>query len=48
VFNLTRKWRPDWNGYLQFFDENGNGSTACRPAFNTLNLFGVPQPHAVT
>lgn len=48
VFNFTRKWRPDWNGYLQFFDENGNGSIAWKPAFNTLNLFRVPQPHAVT
>lgn len=48
VFNLTRKWRPDWNGYLQFFDESGNGSEAWKPAFNTLNLFRVPQPHAVT
>lgn len=48
VLNLTRKWRPDWNGYLQFYDENGNSATAWKPDFNTLNIFKVPQPHAVT
>jgi len=48
VFNLTRTWRPDWNGYLQFFDESGNSPVAWRPDFNTLNLFLVPQPHTVT
>jgi len=47
VFNFTRRWRPDWNGYLQFFDENGNGSVAYKPGFNVLNLFKVPQAHAV-
>jgi Rps23 Pro-64 3,4-dihydroxylase Tpa1-like proline 4-hydroxylase len=48
VFNITRNWRPDWGGYLQFFDERGNGSDAFMPNFNALNLFRVPQPHAVT
>jgi len=48
VFNFTRQWRPEWNGYLQFFDQNGNSPAAFKPSFNTLNLFTVPQPHAVT
>lgn len=48
VFNCTRSWRPDWGGYLQFFDEAGNGRTAFQPAYNTLNIFLVPQPHAVS
>jgi len=48
VFNFSRDWRPDWGGYLQFFDVHGNGLDAFMPAFNTLNLFRVPQPHAVT
>ena len=48
VFNFTRDWRPKWNGYLQFYDANGNSPTAFKPGFNTLNLFTVPQPHAVT
>lgn len=48
VFSFTRLWRPDWGGYLQFFDESGNGREAFMPSFNTLNIFTVPQPHAVT
>ncbi|MDT8408405.1 MAG: 2OG-Fe(II) oxygenase family protein [Wenzhouxiangellaceae bacterium] len=48
VLNLTRKWRPDWNGYLQFYDETGNSPIAWKPDFNTLNLFKVPQAHVVT
>ncbi|MBU1188150.1 MAG: 2OG-Fe(II) oxygenase [Gammaproteobacteria bacterium] len=48
VFNFTRKWRPEWNGYLQFYDHNGNSPAAFKPSFNTLNLFTVPQPHVVT
>lgn len=48
VFNFSRDWRPDWGGYLQFFDSQGNGLDAFMPSFNTLNIFRVPQPHAVT
>lgn len=47
VFNFTRRWRPDWGGYLQFWDRNGNGLESFRPAFNMLNIFRVPQPHSV-
>ncbi|GEQ98074.1 proline hydroxylase [Iodidimonas gelatinilytica] len=48
VFNYTRQWLPDWGGYLQFFDDNKNGTEAFAPDFNTLNLFTVPQAHAVS
>ncbi len=48
VFNFTRKWQPDWQGYLQFYDESGNTPAAWKPDFNTMNIFMVPQPHAVT
>ncbi len=48
VFNCTRAWRPDWGGYLQFFDEAGAGLTAFQPGYNTLNIFLVPQLHAVS
>lgn len=47
VFNFTREWRPDWGGYLQFFDAAGNGVDAFQPRFNSLTVFKVPQPHAV-
>lgn len=49
VLNLTiDDWHPDWGGYLVFYDEQGNIETGFKPRFNTLNLFRVPQAHAVT
>ncbi|HEX8641585.1 MAG TPA: 2OG-Fe(II) oxygenase family protein [Allosphingosinicella sp.] len=48
VLNLTPQWRPDWGGILQFYDERGNVVRGFTPAFNTLNIFRVPQPHSVS
>jgi Rps23 Pro-64 3,4-dihydroxylase Tpa1-like proline 4-hydroxylase len=49
VLNLTRQeWRPDWGGYLVFHDEAGDIVQGFRPRFNALNIFAVPQLHAVT
>lgn len=48
VLNLTRDWRAEWGGTLEFYDEDGNVEQGFTPAFNTLNLFRVPQSHAVT
>ena len=49
VLNLTFvEWSPEFGGYLTFYDENGDVEQAFRPRFNTLNLFSVPQMHAVT
>ena len=42
------EWRPDWGGYLAFYDEDGDIVRGYRPRFNALNLFAVPQAHAVT
>ncbi len=48
VFNFAPdEWKPDWGGYLNFFDEDGDIVAGFRPRFNTLNLFKVPQPHNV-
>ena len=47
VLNLTRRWDPNWGGYLQFFDKNENLSDGFKPEFNTLNIFSVPQDHSV-
>ena len=47
-FGLTRAWRPDWGGYLNFYDEDGDIVAGYRPRFNALNLFLVPQKHAVS
>ncbi|MEC3912752.1 2OG-Fe(II) oxygenase family protein [Sphingobium sp. CR2-8] len=41
-------WRPDWGGYLLFYDEDGDVVAGFRPRFNTLNLFRVPQRHNVS
>ncbi len=41
-------WRPDWGGYLQFLDADGDIVAGYRPRFNALSLFAVPSPHAVS
>ena len=49
VLNFTTvDWRPDWGGYLLFFDEGGDVIGGYRPRFNSLNLFAVPKWHAVS
>lgn len=49
VLNLTiDEWKPDWGGYLVFYDDDGDVIEGFMPRFNTLNLFAVPQAHAVT
>ena len=48
VLNMTiDEWKPDWGGYLNFFDADGDVVQGFRPRFNSLNLFTVPQPHSV-
>jgi SM-20-related protein len=49
VLNLCPlEWRPDWGGYLNFFNDEGDIVAGWRPRFNTLNLFRVPQLHNVS
>lgn len=48
VLSLARDWRPDWGGYLMFYDDDGDIVAGLRPRFNALNLFAVPQRHNVT
>lgn len=47
VFSMTPRWDRNWGGHLAFFDEAGNIEEAFVPGFNTLNIFLIPQPHAV-
>lgn len=47
VFNMTSFWRPDWGGVLEFFDDQVNIVESFSPRFNALNIFRVPQAHAV-
>lgn len=49
VFNFCREeWKPDWGGYLNFFDDDGDIIAGYRPRFNALNMFAVPRAHAVS
>ena len=49
VMNFSiEDWKPDWGGYLNFFDDDGDVIAGYRPRFNALNMFTVPRPHAVT
>jgi len=48
VYNLTPDWQPDWGGYLQLIDDNGDIAVGFQPRYNALNLLAVPQPHLVS
>jgi len=48
VVNLTRMWSPDWGGLTTFATQDLHIEEAFTPRFNALNIFRVPQPHAVT
>ena len=48
MLNLTPDWRTDWGGLLAFIDEDGHVAEAYRPSYNALNIFRVPQRHAVS
>jgi Rps23 Pro-64 3,4-dihydroxylase Tpa1-like proline 4-hydroxylase len=47
VISLTRNWNRNWGGHLAFFNERGDVEAAFLPSFNALNVFAVPQLHAV-
>lgn len=48
VINLTPAWRAEWGGLLMFPSRDGHVAEAFAPAWNALNIFKVPQPHAVS
>lgn len=49
VLNVSPVWRAEWGGLLMFLDEaDGSVTETFTPGFGTLNLFRVPQPHAVS
>jgi len=48
VLNLTPEWRADWGGVLTFLDDDGHIAEGYVPKFNALNIFEVPQTHAVS
>ncbi len=48
VLNLTPRWRADWGGVLMFLDDEDHVAEGYVPAWNALNIFTVPQRHAVS
>lgn len=42
------EWKPDWGGYLNFYDKDGDISAGYKPRFNAINMFAVPRAHAVS
>jgi Rps23 Pro-64 3,4-dihydroxylase Tpa1-like proline 4-hydroxylase len=48
VLNLTPRWRADWGGMLLFLDDLDHVEEGYVPSFNALNIFRVPQRHAVS
>jgi SM-20-related protein len=48
VMNFAKDWKPDWGGYLNFFDDDGDIVAGYRPRFNAINMFKVPRAHAVS
>lgn len=47
VLGLNPRWRPEWGGILLFHEDDGS-VTGSVPAFNTLDILSVPQPHSVS
>lgn len=48
VLSFAKDWKPDWGGFLQFYDEDGNISQGFMPRFNTISMFATPQNHSVS
>jgi Rps23 Pro-64 3,4-dihydroxylase Tpa1-like proline 4-hydroxylase len=47
VFSLNPVWRVEWGGLLLFHGD-GNSVRGMAPAFNSLDIFAVPQMHSVS
>src|SRR5690606_14871045 len=48
VLYMTRGWRPEWGGQLQFLTADGEVEEVWLPRYNSLALFRVPTPHLVS
>jgi len=48
VLNVSPAWRAEWGGLLMFLDDAGDVTETFVPAAGTLNVFRVPQAHAVS
>ena len=48
VIGLTKNWRADWGGLLQFENDQGEVTQTLMPLWNSISLFKVPQAHIVS
>ena len=48
VLGFTKNWRADWGGVLEFYNDRGDVEAGILPRYNSLSMFAVPKPHAVT
>jgi SM-20-related protein len=48
VIGLTKNWRADWGGLLQFENDQGEVTQTLMPLWNSISLFKVPQSHIVS
>jgi Rps23 Pro-64 3,4-dihydroxylase Tpa1-like proline 4-hydroxylase len=48
MLNMTKDWREDWGGYLQFYNKSGDILQGFKPDYNSLILFAVPQRHSIS
>jgi Rps23 Pro-64 3,4-dihydroxylase Tpa1-like proline 4-hydroxylase len=48
IFGFSPDWLPDWGGYLQLFDDDGNARIGLKPTYNSLNILAIPQRHTVS
>jgi len=48
VLNVSPVWRAEWGGLLMFLGDAGDVIETFAPAVGTLNVFRVPQAHAVS
>lgn len=48
VINLTKEWRSDWGGVLQFLDDDDRVTETLMPRFNTISMFRTPAMHCVS
>ncbi len=48
VINLSKNWRADWGGLVQFIDGDGGIVRTLMPTFNSITVFKVPVAHCVS
>ena len=48
IYHLTKEWKKEWGGCLEFMDNDNNVIHQLQPLYNSLTIFKVPQLHQVS